>query len=67
MPNTKNDTATAYLKPIICTWPSIQLLILNLLASLSLPYISRAKHDLVAGPLCSKSDKISVLWGWRES
>jgi len=29
MPNTRNDTATASLKPIICSWPNMQMLILT--------------------------------------
>jgi len=35
MVNTKNDTATASLKPIIYTWPNLQMLILNLLGPVS--------------------------------
>jgi len=30
MPNTRNDTATVSLKPIICTRPNLQMLILKL-------------------------------------
>jgi len=30
MPNTRNDTAAASLNPTICTWPNLQMLILNL-------------------------------------
>jgi len=48
MPNTRNDTATASLKQIVCIWPNLQLLILIYYSSCHQPtsYISRAAADL---------------------